>query len=224
MGFSAEWDQRFKENTHNSIWPWSDLVSYFYRYSDVKNGRPLKILELGSGAGANIPFFGSFGAQIEYWGCDGSLSVISRLKSQYPKLRDRLSVCDFTSEKLPTHDVDIVIDRAAITHNSTEAIVSVLQNISESLAPGGAFIGIDWFSVKYSEFRRGQPTEDPFTRTNYVTGPFANLGRVHFSDQEHIKKLFEDFQIEVLEHKVIEQFLPDPTFNFASWNIVARKG
>ena len=33
MTFSNEWDQRYQENTHMSIWPWSDLVSFVKRYS-----------------------------------------------------------------------------------------------------------------------------------------------------------------------------------------------
>ena len=27
MSFSNEWDERYQNNSHMSIWPWSDLVS-----------------------------------------------------------------------------------------------------------------------------------------------------------------------------------------------------
>ena len=32
MGFSQEWEQRYADNTHLSIWPWSDIVSLVHRH------------------------------------------------------------------------------------------------------------------------------------------------------------------------------------------------
>ena len=32
MGFSPEWEQRYAENTHLSVWPWSDVVSLVHRH------------------------------------------------------------------------------------------------------------------------------------------------------------------------------------------------
>ena len=37
-----------------SIWPWSDLVSYVMRYTKINEN--YKVLEIGCGSGANIPF------------------------------------------------------------------------------------------------------------------------------------------------------------------------
>ena len=53
QGFSIEWDQRYKENLQMSIWPWSDLVSAVMR---LRLPASTRVLELGCGAGANIPF------------------------------------------------------------------------------------------------------------------------------------------------------------------------
>ena len=33
MSFSTEWEDRFKEGTQMSIWPWSDLITYVMRYA-----------------------------------------------------------------------------------------------------------------------------------------------------------------------------------------------
>ena len=57
MSFSNEWDESYKKNTHLSIWPWSDLVSYVMRYARPENPKNCNVLELGCGAGANIDFF-----------------------------------------------------------------------------------------------------------------------------------------------------------------------
>ena len=54
MGFSAEWEKQYQKNQQMSIWPWSDLISYVMRYTKINAS--YKVLEIGCGAGANIPF------------------------------------------------------------------------------------------------------------------------------------------------------------------------
>ena len=79
MTFSTEWNTRYQNNVHMSIWPWSDLVSsvmQFYKPTKTK----IRVLELGCGAGANIPFFLSLNT--EYFGIDGSETIIKNLKKR----------------------------------------------------------------------------------------------------------------------------------------------
>ena len=54
-----EWDKVYKSGRQKSKWPWSDLISLIniYLASSIKEKRKLKILEIGCGYGANIPFF-----------------------------------------------------------------------------------------------------------------------------------------------------------------------
>ena len=76
MTFSQEWEKCFKENTQISTWPWSDLVSYVMRYARP-TGENFRVLELGCGAGANIPFFISLG--VDYYAIDGSSTIVEIL-------------------------------------------------------------------------------------------------------------------------------------------------
>ena len=73
MTFSLEWDERYSSNTQMSIWPWSDLVSYVIRYAKPAR-KQIRVLELGCGAGANIPFFLAQG--FKYYGIEGSNTII----------------------------------------------------------------------------------------------------------------------------------------------------
>ena len=58
MTFSNEWDVIYKDNSQLSIWPWSDLVSLVHKNcKSIITKRDGKVLELGCGAGANIPLF-----------------------------------------------------------------------------------------------------------------------------------------------------------------------
>lgn len=220
MNFSIEWDERYKQNTQMSIWPWSDLVSYVTRYS-----RPscpeFKVLELGCGAGANIPFFKHLG--VEYYAIEGSKTIVELLWEKFPELKSNIIVGDFTEKIYFTVQFDLVVDRSSLTHNTSAAIRESLSHVFNRLEPKGKYIGIDWFSTLHSDFQNGDPDEDEYTRCNYKRGQFANVGRVHFSDKKHLKELFAAFEIEVMELKTVQREIPEDSHIFASWNLVARK-
>ncbi len=219
MAFSEEWDERYRENTHMSIWPFSDLVGYVMRYARPDH-KGYRVLELGCGAGANIPFFKHLG--VDYYAIEGSSTIVKSLTERFPELIDKIVVGDFTNDIPFGGDFDLVVDRASLTHNSTAAIKRCLELVFNSLKPGCKFVGIDWFSTVHTDYVKGEFSEDKFTRCNYIDGPFAKVGQVHFSNQEHLLELFEEFNLEVLEEKIIDRKIPDK-YLLATWNLVARK-
>lgn len=219
MSFSKEWDQRYRENTHLAIWPWSDLVSLVRRYCrDVSSAT--RVLELGCGAGANIPFFQA--DNVQYHAVEGSAAMVRALRAKFGVFGSRVEQGDFTTSLPFEAGFDIVVDRASLTHNSTAAIEASLALVWRVLKPGAHFIGVDWFSTRSSEFSRGQSAADPYTRAGYTQGPFAGTGRVHFSDEGHLRALFAHFELQLLEEKVVRQVVPEES-QFATWNLVARK-
>jgi SAM-dependent methyltransferase len=220
MSFSPEWEQRFAENAQMSVWPWSDLVSLVRRHCK-QLGPESRVLELGCGAGANIPFFQSLGVQ--YRAIEGSSSVVKRLHTHFAELAERIAVGDFTAEQPFGEGFDLIVDRASVTHNTTEAIIRTLRLVRRSLKPEGLFIGVDWFSTEHSDFSKGQPAEDSRTRRDFTSGPFAGLGRVHFSDESHLRKLFSDFELLFLEHKRLDRVEPTNAGTLGFWHVVARK-
>jgi SAM-dependent methyltransferase len=219
MSFSKEWDERYKANTHLSIWPWSDLVSYVMRYSRPTDS-DYSVLELGCGAGANIPFFNSL--NVRYFAVEGSLTIVEKLWRRFPELRENIVVGDFAKEIPFSGQFDLVIDRASLTSNSTEAIKFSLALVYEKLKLGGKFIGIDWYSTAHSDYKLGDLI-DSFTRDNINEGQFKDIGAVHFSDKAHLLDLFSLFNIETMEHKIIQREIPEDKHIFASWNLVAKK-
>jgi SAM-dependent methyltransferase len=220
MSFSAEWEARYRDNTHMSVWPWSDLVSYIMRYAHPKDGQ-LKVLELGCGAGANIPFFREVANT--YQAIEGSPSIVEQLKIKYPEFKSNIVCGDFTRE-IPFKDpFNTVVDRSSLTHNTTAAITNCLNLLYEKLPVGGKFVGIDWFSTEHGASTEGETTEDNFTRTNFHSGSMKGVGRVHFSDEKHLRELFHRFDLTVLEHKRIDRLIPGDHWKFGAWNFVAVK-
>jgi SAM-dependent methyltransferase len=220
MNFSSEWEQLYSSGRPGSAWPWSDVVSYVLRYCKERNSN-FKVLELGCGAGANIPFFKSLG--VKYYGIEGSQSIVNRLIERYPEYSDRIIQGDFTQDIPFDEKFDLVIDRASLTHNTGEAISNCIDLVKKKLAANGKFIGIDWFSTLHSDYQLGDQYDDDYTRTNIATGQFEGVGKVHFSDRAHISKLFDGFELTQLEHKLNKIEIPESKHVFASWNFVAVK-
>ncbi|AXE29231.1 hypothetical protein DK842_04470 [Chromobacterium phragmitis] len=219
MGFSPEWERQFSSGAHLSRWPWSDLVSLCRRHARHLPSEA-RILELGCGVGANIPFFLAQGWR--YFAVEGSASAAAQAARDFPMLQDAVRVADFTAELPFSGAFDLVVDRAALTHNCERDIRLALARVRECLVPGGLYIGVDWFSTRHADYGRGAAAEDAWTRRDYEQGAFGGVGRVHFSDSGHLRDLFAGWEWLAMEEKTIERFAPEPA-TLAMWSFVVRK-
>ena len=221
MSFSKEWDEAFAAGTHLSVWPWSDLVSYVSRYARPKE-QFARVLELGCGMGANIPFF--MQRRCDYFAVEGSSTAVKHLKAVYPHLADAIACADFTVDIAFDGHFDLVVDRVATPHNSTVAIQRTLKMVYDKLRPGGKFIGIDWFSDLHEGARKGVSVDD-HTRRDIESGSLKDLGCVHFFSRSHLLDLLSGagFRVERLEHKISVVSLPSDGEPLAWWHFSAVK-
>ncbi len=219
MGFSKEWDDCYRRGGQAIKWPWSDVISLVMRHARP-TGSEFRVLELGCGSGANIPFFKSLGC--EYFSVEGSEVILRELWEIHPDLKGRIVKGDFTVSLPFEGEFDLIVDRGALTCNTTAAIRKGLENVYAKLKLGGHYVGVDWFSTSHHDYGRGQP-EDKFTRSGFQDGTFAHLGPIHFSCREHLLDLFENFEISMLQHKLIRSEIPEDHCELATWNLVAQK-
>lgn len=196
----AEWDAAYRAGGHNSQWPWSDLISLVHRHARPANGFR-RVLELGCGSGANIPFFLSLG--VDYSAIEGSPFIVDSLRARFPQIADKIAVGDFTVNIPFDGPFDLIVDRSSVTCNTTAAIEVALSMTAENLRSGGKLLGIDWFSTTHSAALSGTAV-DAHTRTD-LPGTLTNIGRVHFSDREHLLSLLTGagFKIEMLNRKSV---------------------
>lgn len=234
MTFSLDWDLYYTKDRGigTAIYPnFEKLVAFFV--SDAA-----KMLELGAGAGGEIPFFRRL--RFGYHGIDGSSESIALLQKHFPELSDKLAVGDFTKDLPFGGEFDLIVDRASVAHNDTNGIRSCLKLVYGALKPGGLFVSSDWFSTKHSEFERGTVV-DAHTRCDYPDGQFAGVGKVHFSDEEELIDLFRDFHGVFVQERVsrrpapgglVDRVVPmrwvsphfrQDDYRSAFWDIVVRK-
>ena len=228
MAFSKEWDDVYKNQKHLSVWPWTDIVSYYMRYvKPALEGRMPKILELGFGAGANIPFYKSINA--DFYGIEGSKTIVEKIKNEYKEYASNIICNDFTKEIPFSEKFDVIIDRASVTHNDTATIIKTISMVKDCLVKNGIYIGIDWFSTSHSEFNSKAEIIDKNTKV-FTEGYFHGLGKVHFSDEKHIREVFKNFKIIKMEHKIHTDYTKedDKQLNdnrvkiVAAWNFAAQ--
>lgn len=220
-GFSRGWEEAYRAERHMSVWPWSDLVGFVMRYAKP-NGKDFKVLETGCGAGANIPFFESLG--VDYYGVEGSETIVGKVKDRFPRYADNIVCTDFTRNIPFDIQFDLVIDRASIKHNHIQDIRNTMHVLYNSLKTNAIFIGIDWSSTRHSAFRQGRPLpDDPYGRADIESGSYEGIGIVHFFDKDHLIETLKPFTIEALQHKEYFQEIPESDTALAFWNFVARK-
>ncbi len=223
MSFSEKWEDAYVQNKHYSVWPWSNLISIFYKVYDSQ--KHIDVLELGCGAGANIPFFNTL-SNIRYHGVDGSPTAIQYLVNKFPHQSDDLKAEDFSKQFGFEKKFDVIFDRAALTCNRLSGIEDCLKKVDEHLKPGGYFIGVDWYSTSSTYAGLGKELCDGGkTRSEYESGPFKNVEPVHFFDKEEILRLFNGYELEFLQHTDAESFDLDSScsYHHTGWNFIFKK-
>lgn len=215
------WENLYAAGRHGSVWPWSDLVSLVMRHVRP-SGSPLDVLEVGVGAGANIPFVLSIGGRMA--AIDDSATAIARLRERFAgDERLQLAVGDFTRALPFDRTFDVVIDRASLTHNDEGGIRRAVTLIQQRLKPGAWLFCLSLFAAEMKEAAKGRSGPDPWTRCGIESGPFADTGTVHFWTPEHIGDIFAGFEIVALEHHGVRHLVPGGRDGLAYYNLVARQ-
>jgi SAM-dependent methyltransferase len=213
-GFSDEWDELWKSRESSPSWPWTDVVSLVHRHCHTDEPR---VLELGPGAGANVPFFQSIDA--DYRAIEGSEAAVKELLRRFPDLEDQVAVADFTQRFPFKGPFDIVLDRGSITANPAEGVRRTLSSAHDVLASDGRLVSIDLYSTADRNYGRGESGPDEYTRHSFSDGRFEGMGNIHFFDREHIDDLFGAFEPLLLEHTTTTCHVPDDVTT-ATWRFV----
>lgn len=142
----GSWDKRWEKVFRTQEWgkyPPEELVRFIaHNYYSVKNRKAIKILDLGCGTGAASWYMAREGFAVS--GIDGSPTGIKAARARFKKekLKGRFCVGDIIALPYADETFEVVVDIAAIQHNSPAHIKKIISEMERVLKPGGKFFGM----------------------------------------------------------------------------------
>jgi SAM-dependent methyltransferase len=220
MTWDPSWDQTFSTQDWGR-YPSEDVVrfvaKYFYKCPDRS---AIKLLELGSGPGANLWYMAREGFSV--YGVDGSKVAIEmarrRLDTDLPSWQGVLLVGDIGSLPYPDNTFDGIIDNEAIYANLFDSAKAIYAEVFRVLKVGG------WlFSRTFATGCIGEGTGEAVGKKAWKAdlGPLAGKGLSRFTAFEEITELLGAFKVHKVES--IQRTTENQSYHIKEWVILAQK-
>lgn len=217
------WEDVFR-NKEWGKYPPIPLVRFIAKnYYNVTKREDVKILELGSGTGANLWYLAREGFSvygIEY-SKTGVEKTIERFASEGLTERiGQLLVGDYLTEidKFQDEFFDAVIDIASLCCNNFSKTMEIIDKSITKLKQGGRF-----FSITFDRGTWGLEGEEvDYHMVVPKDGPLAGLGPQRFTTKEDIYKLYkrDNTEIEFIHR---EDYYYSDKHVIKQWIICVRK-
>ena len=202
MNNIAIWDQVFKENEWGK-YPSTPVIRFIARnFYGEKNRGKIKILEVGSGVGANLWFCAREGFSVI--ALEGSEIAVNRMTKRFEDegllhtLIDT-KVGDYfnTLDEIEDESIDAIIDVESLYCNSFIRTKEVIEKCFEKLKPNGVMLSLT-FADKSWGFTGG---ECDYHAVFPEDGPMSGKGFSRYTTKNDIEKLYKlnDNKIERIE-------------------------
>lgn len=231
MSFDLNWERTYSlsEGKHLNKYPYGLLVTYFYRnLKRLPDSGKRRVLELGCGAGNNMPLFLNEG--FTAYGIDGSPSAIqfaSAALKQYE--RCHLSVMNLTKLKFEEGSFELVIDRQSVYANVYKDIQTIFGEVSRVLLPNGIFISFlyntkDYHYLKATNGEYAKQIEKN-TFEDFAGGTFQGTGKAHFFTKDEVTELCSNNGMTILSlcQNTVDQIEPAHENRVSEFILVAQK-
>lgn len=220
--WSNLWDKIFKENEWGK-YPPEELIRFIARnFYKCENRKPVKILEVGSGTGANIWYLAREGFDVT--GVEGSRvgveRTIERLKEE--SLIATIKVADIGNLPFSDNVFDCVIDIACIYANSYKDSKLIIDEVYRVLKSGGKF-----FSKTFATGTTGEKTgkklegEENTYLEIYEGGLRKDCGMIRLTSEQEIYNLYGRFNIETIDYQIRSE--KNREYEIKEWIIVCSK-
>ena len=196
------WDKLYNQKKHISVWPWTSVISLVNLFFKKKR-KSIKVLEVGCGVGANIPFFNN--RNFDYYGFDASKVAINYLKKKFPKLKNNLFVLDIEKKSIPVKNFDLVVDRGCLIHVKKKNNLLDLKKIFDVSKKNSLIIFTDLISKKTT-----------------ITKTYDFFKIDNFYSKKRIKSTFKKTKILYCSEETKKISIPKLT-KVVHWNLVLKK-
>ena len=193
---SVDWEKDiYAKGQQVNTWPYTDVVSTIMSgFPSAESRQNARFLEIGCGTGNNLWFAGRSGFAVA--GMDVSPTAIEftkkRLASEGITQAD-LRVGSLVSLPWEDEQFDLVVDRAAVTHNTYADIRSGLREVHRVMKPNAFLHSFTLFGLSNPDRKLGTEVA-PNTFDGFSGGFFSKVGLTSFFEFHEIEQLFSVFR------------------------------
>lgn len=194
------WEKIFQENEWGK-YPSVPVIRFiarnFYKVKDRKN---IKILEIGSGTGANLWFCAREGFSVI--ALEGSQTAFDRMENRFKEenltdclLDSKVGNYLYTLDEIEDNSIDAIIDSESLCCNPFSYCQKVIAKSFDKLKVGGVMMSLTFAEETWGfggceiDYHAEMPT----------TGPLAGKGFNRYTTRDDIEKLYK------LENNIIER-------------------
>jgi len=209
----AEWDELFRRG----FFPLEEPQQQVVKLSELLRSRKMRrICDMGCGPGRNLVFLAKQG--FEVYGIDISENALERARKRANELRlnVQLKKADMTSVPFPDSFFDAVMCVYAIYHNTLDGMRRTISEVRRILTPGGLVL-VTFQTKRSHKYRLGKEIE----ADTFIQDQPPEVGILHhFSDEQEVRRLMQDFEILSLE---LEEFVWKDSKVHSHWQVLAQK-
>lgn len=202
------WEDIFKNNEwgkYPSLSVIKCISRNFYKYQDRKS---IKILEIGSGTGANLWFCAREGFSI--YALEGSQTAIETMESRFKEegliqYIQKNYPGDYlhTLDNIEDNTIDAILDIESLYCNNFEKSQKIIEKCFNKLKSGGVMLSQTFADGTYGI--KGE--EIDYHAVIPIEGPMAGKGFTRYTTKDDIKKLYKIDNNEITNIERLEQHL-----------------
>jgi SAM-dependent methyltransferase len=219
MVWDQVWEKIFRERDWGK-YPPESLIRFIAVNFYQKDRKKVKILEVGSGLGANLWYVAREG--FNAYGIDGSHAAVEKARKWIGEegLTVDLRVGDIV--ELPYEDdyFDAVIDIGCLCCNSWEDSTKIIKEIKRVTKNGGLFYSKTFSDSMY--VGQSNVLLGPLQYKDISDGPLAGKGLNRLTPKKGISELYGNY-LDVLSVDKLEYTVDNGSILVSEWVIVAKK-
>ena len=215
MASKTVWENLYRQGEQHNIAPYTEIFSFLARNFGT-DARGKKLLEIGCGVGNNL-VFAKWALGFEVYGVDQSETAIDLARQRFGKNNlpfEHLATGDVTTLDFANEFFEVVIDRAAIQHNTYQEAKAIISQVYRVLKPGGLF-----YTSMTSDSHPMVSEENHLGHGDYLR---KGLGVCHAFSKDDILALFSAFEIQRWYH-LIRQDVRENTTLFTTYHLELMK-
>lgn len=201
MGWDPVWDAVYRSRAWGQ-YPGEDVIRFVKRaFGQVPDRSQVRLLEVGSGAGANLWFMAREGFCVH--GVEASPTAVDlargRLDRECPgwdATGGRVVVGDMARLDYPDGWFDAVLDVVAVCYSTADEAARTYRELARVTRPGGRL-----FARTFAQGCWGEGTGEPAGPGMWIPaeGPLAGLGATRFTAEAEVPRLFDGWRVERIE-------------------------